>query len=132
MKHETQPHPREILRAIMAAHPEPSPGTHTACPTHTAQPRSEVIEYPIPRTAYRHSSALPLFTLSQFAERNPAFTQAALRNLIFKADQRLSSKGVIPGNGLIEAGAVIRVGRKVLLNEERFLAWVEAQSGGSK
>lgn len=65
------------------------------------------------------------YTVAQFAEAEPAFTQAALRNLIFKAEPRHSSKGVIPGNGLIECGAIVRRGRKVMIHRERFLAWVQ-------
>ena len=72
-----------------------------------------------------HDAPPPIFDVAQFADRNPAFTQAALRNLIFKAAERHSSKGVIPGNGLIEAGAIIRQGRKVLLHETRFFAWLD-------
>ena len=75
----------------------------------------------------------PVFTVEQFAERNPAFTQAALRNLIFKADPRQSTKGDIPGNGLLDCRAIIRLGRKVLIHEARFFSWVEAeQNGGQK
>lgn len=70
----------------------------------------------------------PIFPVEQFAERNPAFTAAALRNLIFKAEPRQSTRGEIPGNGLIECGAVIRVGRKVLLDETRFFEWVRRQN----
>jgi hypothetical protein len=70
-----------------------------------------------------------IFTVRQFSERNPAFSQAALRNLIFKADTGHSSRGEIPGNGLIEAGAIVRVGRKVLLDEVRFFAWIDQQNG---
>lgn len=66
-------------------------------------------------------------TVEQFSQRNPAFTPAALRNLIFKADERHSTRGTIPGNGLIEAGAIVRVGRKVLIVESRFFDWVESQ-----
>jgi hypothetical protein len=77
-----------------------------------------------------HVPTRSVFTVGQFAKRNPAFTEAALRNLIFKADPRHSTRGEIPGNGLIEAGAVIRIGRKVLLDEERFFAWVDQQNGG--
>lgn len=74
-----------------------------------------------------HVPARPVFTVKQFAERNPAFTEAALRNLIFKAEPRLSVKGEFPGNGLIEAGAIVRLGRKVLIDESRFYDWLEAQ-----
>jgi hypothetical protein len=67
-----------------------------------------------------------LLTVKQFPLRNPAFTEASLRNLIFKADDRLSSKGVIKGNGLIACGALIRVGRKVMIDEAKFFAWIDA------
>ena len=68
-----------------------------------------------------------LFTVEQFALAQPAFTPAALRNLIFKAEPRHSSRGVINGNGLLECGAVVRIGRKVLIDARRFLEWVSSQ-----
>ena len=68
-----------------------------------------------------------LYTVEQFATMQPAFTPAALRNLIFKAEARYSSKGKIPGNGLLECGAVIRIGRKVLISAPHFLSWVSSQ-----
>ena len=64
------------------------------------------------------------FTVGQFATAEPAFTAAALRNLIFKATPRHSSKGEIRGNGLIESGAIVRSGKKVLIHRECFLQWV--------
>ena len=66
-----------------------------------------------------------LYTVEQFAIAEPAFTAPAIRNLIFKAEPRYSSKGKIPGNGLLEAGAIIRQGRKVIIHRERFLAWLQ-------
>lgn len=72
--------------------------------------------------------AQSLYTVEQFAKAEPAFTPAALRNLIFKAEPRYSSKGQIPGNGLLECRAIIRCGRKVMIHREHFLNWV--QSGG--
>lgn len=71
-----------------------------------------------------------LYTVEQFAAAQPAFSAAALRNLIFKAESRQSTRGEIPGNGLIECGAIIRVGRKVLIDEARFFAWVRGQNRG--
>jgi len=74
----------------------------------------------------------PVFlTVEQFSKRNPAFTAHALRNLIFKAGSRQSSHGEIPGNGLAEAGAIIRLGRRVLIDEAKFLGWV-AKVGGEQ
>lgn len=67
------------------------------------------------------------FTVAQFAERNPAFSESAIRNIVFKADPRESSRGTIPGNGLLECGALLRLGRKVLIHEGRFFQWVDAQ-----
>lgn len=74
-----------------------------------------------------------IFTVEQFAPRNPAFTAPALRNLIFKAEPRLNADGeTVPGNGLIEAGAILRIGRKVLIHEQRFFEWLDAQQRGRK
>ena len=60
-----------------------------------------------------------LQSIKQFSEANPAYTESALRNLTFKAEPRQSTVGTIPGNGLIEAGAILRVGRKVLIDPPR-------------
>lgn len=76
------------------------------------------------KAAHPQLPPLPLFTVEQFSARNPAFTQSSLRNLIHKANPRHSSKGIIPGNGLIEAKAIVRKGRRVLIHEANFLAWV--------
>lgn len=77
-----------------------------------------------PRTVY--------LTVEQCSQRNPAFTPPALRNLIFKAEPRQSSRGEIPGNGLVEAGAIVRLGRRVLIDEAKFLAWVASNPGAKK
>lgn len=66
-----------------------------------------------------------LLTVRQFSDKHPAWSQSALRNLIFQAQTRKSSRGEIPGNGL--APAIVRVGGKVLIDEDRFFAWVDAQ-----
>jgi len=69
-----------------------------------------------------------LFTVEQFAERRPAWTPAALRNLILNAQDRLNSRGeTIHGNGLVEAGAILRLGRKVLIDEAAFFRWIATQ-----
>lgn len=74
--------------------------------------------------AFPQRLPMPVYTVRQFCTRNPAFTESAVRNLVFKAQPRHSSKGMIPGNGMIEAGAVTWLGRKVLIHEANFLAWV--------
>jgi hypothetical protein len=55
-----------------------------------------------------------LQTIPQFAESNPAFSIGGLRWLIFNEDK----------NGLKEAKAIIRIGRKVLIDSNRFFEWI--------
>lgn len=66
-----------------------------------------------------------LFTVRQFSDKHAAWTEPALRNLIFHSKSRKTSRGRIPGNGL--APAIVRIGRKVLIDEERFFEWVDTQ-----
>lgn len=62
-----------------------------------------------------------LNTVKQHAEKHPAFSEGAIRMYIFNEQQ----------NGLAKAGAVVRVGRKVLIDEDKFFAWIESQNGRS-
>lgn len=84
-----------------------------------------------PRRKLLSSAAAPscnLLTLEQFAHRWTAWTTAALRALVFEANDRVTSRGRrIPGNGLEEAGAVVRIGRRVLLDEPAFFCWLKAK-----
>lgn len=53
-------------------------------------------------------------------------TEQALRHLIFKAMPRKNSKGEkIETNGLCECGAIIRLGRKVLIDLDCFDKWLD-------
>jgi hypothetical protein len=66
-------------------------------------------------------NAIPTFsTVRQFTAKHQAFKIGGVRWLIFNEIS----------NGLKEAGAVVRVGRKVLINEELFFAWI--QQGGAR
>jgi hypothetical protein len=56
----------------------------------------------------------PLFTVKQFAAKVPAFTVGGLRTLIFNGKS----------NGIVDSGAIIRIDRKVLINENAFQLWV--------
>lgn len=68
-------------------------------------------------------------TVAQLAAAYPVFSQAAIRDLIFKAADRFNSKGDrIPGNGLAEAGAILRVGRKILIDLDAFEAWLDSRA----
>jgi len=75
------------------------------------------------------SAPRDLFTVAQFSERRPAWTQASLRNLILNSRDRLNSRGEkIAGNGLEEAGAIVRIGRRVLIDEQAFFSrWIAQQ-----
>jgi hypothetical protein len=57
-----------------------------------------------------------LLTVKQFAQKHPAFSEASLRFNIFHESK----------NGLDKV--IKRVGRKILINEEAFFAWVEDQN----
>ena len=71
-----------------------------------------------------------LLTVRQFSDKHPAFPQGSLRNFIFLAESRNTSKGKIKGNGLDIA--LVRIGRKLLIDEVRFFQWIEEQQGGAK
>ena len=79
-------------------------------------------------TATIDNAPRDLLTVEQFSERRPAWTQAALRNLILNSADRVNSREErIPGNGLTQAGAIVRVGRRVLIDEAAFFRWIAAQ-----
>jgi len=70
-----------------------------------------------------------LVTVSQFAQRYPAWTERSLRALIYAAEDRIASGGrIIRGNGMRECGAVVNCGRRVLLDPAAFLGpWLAGQ-----
>lgn len=52
-------------------------------------------------------------------------TANAIRANIFKADDRFNSRGEkIKGNGLAATGAIIRRGRRVLVDLDRYGSWL--------
>ncbi len=59
-------------------------------------------------------------TVAQFCQRHPAFTVGGLRWQIFHEDT----------NGLRKSGAIVRNGRKILINCEKYFVWLEAQNQG--
>lgn len=63
-----------------------------------------------------------LVTVKQFCERYPAFNYGGIRFQIFNEKS----------NGLYEAGAIVRVGKKVLIDVQRFFEWVETQNPNRK
>jgi hypothetical protein len=64
-----------------------------------------------------------LYAVNSFAEKHSqAFKTGGLRSLIFNEHT----------NGLAKSGAIVRIGRKVLIDETKFFAWIESQNQGGK
>ena len=63
-----------------------------------------------------------LSTVKQFSEKHLAFPIGGLRHRIFHEET----------NGLKRSGAIIRNGRRVLITEEKFFAWLEGQNDSLK
>lgn len=61
-----------------------------------------------------------LITVRQLCQNHPAFSEASVRWYIFKAAE----------NGLTASGAIARLGRKVLVDEQKFIEW--ARSGAAQ
>lgn len=73
-------------------------------------------------------AAVRFATITQAAKLRPAFSAAALRDLRFKAADRMNSRGdLIEGNG--SANCWLTVGRKVLLDLEAFDQWLLSHRG---
>ena len=58
---------------------------------------------------------LKLFSINDFVKLHSWLTKRALENQIFMAKH----------NGLLKAGAIIKIGRKVLIDLDRYNQWVE-------
>ncbi len=73
-----------------------------------------------------------LLTVRQFSERHPAFSESALRALIFDCEPRSRLVGVrrnmIPANGF--GPAFLRLGRRVLIDSGKFFEIISARNGG--
>lgn len=68
-----------------------------------------------------------LYTVRQFAEANPAFSEASLRWLIFNSEPKKLKNCHLESNGLAESGAILRNGRRILIDPERFDAWLRSR-----
>lgn len=62
-----------------------------------------------------------LLRVNQFLERNPAFTNGQVRWWIFNAES----------NGLSDAGAIVRMPRRVFIDADRFFDWLDRQQGNA-
>ena len=59
-----------------------------------------------------------LKSIKQFLNDNPSFTEGGIRHLIFHEE----------ANGLKQQKAIIRIGRKILIDEIKFFDWVLTQN----
>ena len=57
-------------------------------------------------------------TVQQFIAKHTAFNTGGVRSIIFNEHQ----------NGLTKSGAIIRIGRKVLIDQDLFFSWVQSQN----
>lgn len=62
-----------------------------------------------------------LSTVKQFIDRHQAFAEGGLRHQIFHAEE----------NGLSTSGALLRNGRRILIDEEKFFDWIKLQNDQS-
>jgi hypothetical protein len=69
---------------------------------------SEVVERPVQRS---------LHTIEQFCGKYQFLTTGALRWQVFQSEN----------NGLDKSGALVRIGRRVYIDEPKYFAWVDAQ-----
>lgn len=60
---------------------------------------------------------MALLKASQIPERHPALSYGGVRMDLFNRDS----------NGLTESGALIFRGRRILIDEDRYLAWLRKQ-----
>lgn len=58
-----------------------------------------------------------LLNVPQLVQRQPALTVGGVRGWIFNEEK----------NGLKDSGAIIRIGKKLMIDEGKFFAWIEAQ-----
>lgn len=58
-----------------------------------------------------------LYTVNQFCDKHSFITKGGLRFQIFNEYR----------NGLRKCGVVIRIGKKVLIDEARYFAWIDDQ-----
>lgn len=70
-----------------------------------------------PRVFLPASPEQELHTIEQLCDRERAFRIGGVRWMVFNRDS----------NGLEKSGALIRVGRRVLIDRPKFLAWLMAQ-----
>lgn len=62
-----------------------------------------------------------LLNVPQLVQRQPALTVGGVRGWIFNEEK----------NGLKDSGAIIRIGKKLMIDEGKFIEWIKS-AGGAK
>ncbi|MBP3397502.1 MAG: hypothetical protein R8M71_00710 [Alphaproteobacteria bacterium] len=65
------------------------------------------------------NACVSLKTVKQFVAENPAFTYGGMRKLI----------NLETINGMKSSGSVVRIGRKVFIDTNKFYNWIQTQNG---
>lgn len=63
-----------------------------------------------------------LQTTNQFLKRNPAISKGTLRHILFRRNS----------NGLTDSGAIINLGTRILINPDKFMAWLKEYGSAYK
>ena len=58
------------------------------------------------------------YSVNDYIKRRPAFTKGGLRHLFFHQGEELE-----------KAGAIVRFGARILIDDTAFLAWLKAGNG---
>ena len=61
---------------------------------------------------------MKLSTIKQFTEKHPAFPEGGMRHRIFHEHK----------NGLAESCAILRDGRRVFIDEDKFFDWLKSKN----
>ena len=69
----------------------------------------------------KHPPSTTLYTIAQFSERHPFISQGGLRFQIFNSKD----------NDLEQLGALVRLGKRVLINEPKYFEWIDSQQDDS-
>jgi hypothetical protein len=73
-------------------------------------------------------SSLRIVPIKVMVSRPPYcdfLTESAMRQHVHNSERRYNSRGdLIPGNGMIEAGVIVRLGRRVLIDLNKFDQWL--------
>lgn len=62
-----------------------------------------------------------LLTVRQFAQQQPGLAEGGIRWDLFNREK----------NGLAQSGAIFQRGRRILIDPERYLSWLERRGGAA-